>query len=285
MREKLWYIPHVLVALLFCVACGVWWFVITKEGRGVLRVSFLDVGQGDAIFIETPRGKQVLIDGGKGKAVLRELGSVMDFGDRTIEVLIATHPDADHIGGLPPVLAGYKVGMVFESGVHDAGADASAFAQAIEKAGHTAIPVRQGRYLVLEKGVVLSFLFPDRDASNFEPNMGSVVARLTYGSTSFLFTGDAPVAIETYLVSRYGKHLASDVLKLGHHGSKTSSSALFLGTVDPRYAVVSAGCENPYGHPSPETIASLDNFGITHVGTCEERTIVFESDGKKVERK
>jgi competence protein ComEC len=278
---------HVLVFLVVLLAIctfAVWTAVLAREHTHELTVAFLDVGQGDAIYIEAPNGHQVLIDGGKGRAVLEELGRLMPFSDRSIDAVVATHPDMDHIGGLPEVFARYDVGMFLEPGVHDDGADNQALEAAVAAEGLTPVLARRGMVLDLGDGASLEILFPDRDVTDVDPNVGSIVARLTYGDTSFVFTGDSPIAIEQYLVGIDGGHLKSDVLKLGHHGSRTSSSALFLGTVDPAYGVISAGCDNPYGHPHHEVIDRLDQFGILHPSTCEEGTIEFMSDGTSVRR-
>jgi competence protein ComEC len=224
----------------------------------------------------------VLIDGGKGHAVLERLGEVMPPFDRSIDVVLATHPDMDHIGGLPEVLARYDVGMVLVSGVHDDGADEQALEAAVRAEGLTPVLARQGMTLALDDGVSLDILFPDRDVANVDPNVGSIVARLTYGDTSFLLTGDSPTQIEQYLVGEYGSALKTNVLKLGHHGSRTSNSEEYLGMVDPQYGIISAGCNNKYGHPHPEVLERLQQFKITALDTCGEGTIEFTSDGVEV---
>jgi competence protein ComEC len=210
----------------------------------------------------------------------------MPWYDRTIDVILATHPDADHIGGLPDVLARYKVGLVVESSVQDAGGvDAQAFAKAIqeEKAQH--LVAERGQVIDLGEGVWLEILFPDRDVASIETNTGSVVARLVYGETAFMLTGDSPKAIEDYLVQIDGEALDSDVLKAGHHGSRTSSSLSFVGFVSPEYAIYSRGCDNTYGHPHDEVKETFARLGVTTVDTCEEGNITFISDGKTVVRR
>jgi len=209
----------------------------------------------------------------------------MAFSDRTIDTVIETHPDMDHIGGLPEVFARYDVGMFIEPGVADDGADNQALHAAVRAEGLTPVLARRGMTLALDKGVYLEILFPDRDVTNLETNMGSIVARLVYGDTSVLLTGDSPIAIEEYLVGVYGEGLKSDILKLGHHGSKTSNSESFLGYVDPAYGIISAGCDNSYGHPHKEVVDRLAQFEIKKVSTCESGTVVFESDGVEFVRR
>jgi competence protein ComEC len=273
------YLVYGLVTILTALTLFVWSAVLASDTGGKLVVAFLDVGQGDAIFIQAPNGTQVLIDGGKGSTVLSELGTLMPFSDRTIDTVIATHPDLDHIGGLPEVFARYEVGMFLEPGVADDGADYDALKKAVQDEGLAPVYARPHMTLALDQGVFIEFLFPDRDVPGLEANMGSVVARLVYGNTSVMLTGDSPMAIEEYLVSRYGEGLKSDLLKLGHHGSKTASSETFLGYVDPAYGIVSAGCDNSYGHPHEEVLDRLATFEVKKLSTCEEGTIVFESDG------
>ncbi|MBI2108916.1 MAG: MBL fold metallo-hydrolase [Parcubacteria group bacterium] len=256
------------------------WYAVFKEERGdILTVAFLDVGQGDAIFIEAPNGNQMLIDGGGGAQVLRRLGRIMPFYDRSIDVLLATHPDKDHVGGLPDVLNRYHVAMVMEPGVESDTAVYAQLEQLIENKNITKILARRGMKLKLSEGVYLHVLFPDRDPSGMDTNDASIVARLMYGDTSFLLTGDSPQKIEQYLVSLDGSNLNADVLKAGHHGSKTSSSETFIGHTSPEYVIISAGANNSYGHPHQEVLDRFEVFGSVIMRTDELGTIVFESDG------
>jgi competence protein ComEC len=278
----------VVVWLLIALLCGavfvVWRSVLAESGAGVLSVSFLDVGQGDAILIETPSGTQALIDGGNGRAVLRALGRELSFFDRTIDLIIATHPDADHIGGLPEVLKRYRVDAYLESGVADDGADYAALIDALRGEGLAVVQARAGTVLALDDEVYLHVLFPDREVTNLEPNSASVIVRLVYRDTSFLFMGDAPTGIEEYLTELWGSTLESDVLKLGHHGSRTSTSIALLGFVAPEIAVISAGCDNRYGHPHRDVLERLERFQVSYVETCKEGTVRFVSDGAQVRK-
>lgn len=258
------------------------WYAVFAEERSGLTVVFLDVGQGDAIYIEGMNGNQVLIDGGPNKEVLRQLSRVMPFYDRSIDVIIESHPDADHISGLVDVLERYDVGLVMESGV---GSDSAVYAElenVRNQKGIQKILVRRGQIIDLGEGVFLEILFPDRDVSGLETNLASVVCRLVYGETEFLFTGDSPKAMESYLISVYGKELQSDVLKTGHHGSKTSTSEMFLGYVGPEYVVISSGKDNKYGHPSGEVLDILKKFGAEIFRTDEKGAIKMQSDGESI---
>lgn len=265
------------------IVCGAVWSVTLQKSHDVLLVTFLDVGQGDSIFIESPTGRQVLIDGGPSRRVLRELGEVMPFYDRSIDMVLATHPDADHISGLVDVLARYEVDMVIQSGVAHASPVVDAFTRAIEteqKQGARTLLARRGQVLDLGGGAYLRILFPDRDVTNMESNSASIVARLTYGDTSVLLTGDTPQSIERYVVSLDGAELQSDILKLGHHGSKTSTSELLLGYANPQWAIISAGEDNRYGHPHKEVIDRLARFNIATKNTANDDSVILSSDGK-----
>jgi competence protein ComEC len=272
----------VSATILIFVSVLAWGVVFGEEKQDELTVSFLDVGQGDSIFIESPSGGQLLIDGGPDRSVLRELGKQMKWYDRHIDVVIATHPDTDHVAGLFDVLKRYDVDYIFRPGIkHDAQA-AQSLLKEIANEDAEEFLARRGQRIDLGDDVRLEILFPDRDVSDVETNTGSIVARLIYGETSFLFTGDSPQAIEKYLASIDGKNLKSDVLKVGHHGSKTSSATDFLGFVSPKYGVLSRGCDNRYGHPHQEVLDELERFEIEVADTCEDGTITYVSDGQNI---
>ena len=262
------------------------WLPLISHSQGALTVSFLDVGQGDSIFIESPSGRQVLIDGGRSdRAVLRELGEVMPWNDRTIDLIIPTHPDADHIGGLLDVLERYEVGFVLQSSVEGDTDMWRALEEAIVREGSTSIIAMRGQTIDIGGGAYLEILFPDRDVSHIETNTGSVVARLVYGSTSFYLNGDSPTAIEKYLLSFGGVALKSTVLKAGHHGSRTSSDPAFVEVVAPEYGIFSRGCDNTYGHPHKEVVDLFARLRIKTFDTCKDGRITFLSDGTSIERR
>jgi competence protein ComEC len=274
----------VVVAVLAAAACLIWAAVLHADGPGVLRVSFLDVGQGDATFIETPSGRQVLIDGGPDSAVLRRLGHEMPWHDRTIDVVIPTHTDADHIAGLVGVLLRYQVGTIIAPTVEGDTATAAALVRSLTQEGARNVVAKRGQVIEFGDGARLEILFPDRPLPGADTNTACTIARVVYGKTAFLLPCDAPQAVEEYLVGLDGKQLRADVLKAGHHGSKTSSSLVFVGYVNPQWAVYSRGCDNTYGMPHQETIATFARLNIPTLDTCGEGTITFESDGQTVVR-
>jgi len=275
-----WY----LLATLLIINIFIWLAVFSENRGDFLTVAFLDVGQGDAIFIEAPNGNQILIDGGPNKKVLSELSAVMPFYDRSIDMVIASHPDKDHIAGLPEVLNKFSVDVVMESGVSSGTAVYKEFETIIKNKNITKILARQGMKVWLDKknNIYLEILFPNRDTNGWDTNVASIVARLVYGSSSFMLTGDSPQNIEKYIVSFYGRKLRSNVLKLGHHGSRTSTSELFLGSISPQYAIISVGENNRYGHPHKETMDLITKFGIPFLETSKEGTIIFKTDGESL---
>lgn len=257
------------------------------EGKdtNALTVSFLDVGQGDSIFIESPSGVQMLIDGGVNRSVLRALGGQMKWHDKYIDIILATHPDADHIGGLTDVLERYDVGYVYESGVTHHTPEVDSFNRAVKEEGIEKRVAKRGDVIDLGGSAYVEVLFPDRDISGVETNTGSVILRVVYGDTSFFLSGDSPQTIEEYVVALDGKSLRSDVLKVGHHGSRTSTAVALLGFVAPEYGVISRGCDNRYRHPHPDVLELLDRFEVEVLDTCEEGTITFISDGSSISLK
>ncbi len=276
---------HLLFWLTLILIIGnffVWSIVRRESPYGILTVAFLDVGQGDAIYIEAPNGNQVLVDGGAGKQVLRALGEVMPFYDHSLDVVIATHPDADHIGGLPFVLERFAVGAVLEPGVTAETGVYRAFEELLADGSPLRVLARRGMKLELDQGVSLDIFFPDQDPTGWETNTASIVAQLTYGENEFLLTGDSPIKIEQYLLGRDGEALQSDVLKAGHHGSRTSSAPEYISAVHPQYAVISAGKDNRYGHPHQEVLDILNRVGAKVLRTDELGTIIFRSDGEEL---
>lgn len=279
----------ILCVLFICAVC-VWVIPYAnsifpspyKNQKNYLQVHYLDVGQGDSALIETPSGVQVLIDGGPDATVLRKLGEEMNFFDRSIDVLIGTHPDKDHIGGLIDVLKRYRITTILTTENKGDTASAQMYNKLKTAEGAEVLNVRRGQVITLEASTTLQILFPDSDSTNMETNTSSIVFQLVYGSSTFMFTGDSPKSIEEYLVLVEGEHLKSDVLKAGHHGSRTSTSELYLDEVRPQFAIISAGKENSYEHPHVEVTDLLFNKGVQILETAKEGTITIVSDGTRV---
>lgn len=274
----------VSVTILFLLCTYVWSEVIKTEQPQNLRVAFLDVGQGDAIFIESPTGTQILVDGGPDSSLLRELTGVMNPFDRSLDAIIVTNPDQDHFAGFIELLERYGVEKEFEPGTKKATLTYKAFESALVKNNVERFLAKRGMVFDLGGGAYLTVLYPDRDVSGSNPNDGSVVMKLVYGKTSVLLMGDSTSLVESRVLSLDGNFNA-DILKLGHHGSKTSSSEKWIEATSPSQAIVSASCDNSYGHPSKVVIDRLLAHAVSYLWTCKEGTISFSSDGKVWQRK
>ena len=269
-----------LIALIFGLACIILWPV---QSDGKTRTYMLDIGQGDSFLIVAPNGKKLLIDGGRNASVLTELSKVMPRGDKTIDVMIATHPDADHIGGLPSVLDRYQIGLFLTS---DVSTDTKTFTALFASLLDHQVPAyyaRHGMALGLAPNTTFSIIFPDRPTTNWDTNPASVVGRLDVGprgnGVSTLFTGDSTSSVEHYLATAIPDELNVDILKLGHHGSKYSSSTEYLTVTSPSLGLISAGVNNSYGHPSTDTLARLKALNIPWTSTQDHGIVTITTDG------
>jgi competence protein ComEC len=258
---------------------GVWYDALVPDERD-LAVTFLDVGQGDAILIETPSGRRVLVDGGPSPDVLqRELARQLPARARRIDLVVLTHAQTDHVAGLVGLGQRYAVGAYLVGNSQGLSAAYVAWAQDAIREGSAISPTGAGRRLDLGDGIRLEVLAPASprlEGTRDDVNNNSVVLRLVHGRVSFLLTGDLAAAGEQALLDS-GQDLRSTVLKLGHHGSDGSSSAEFLRSVSPHLAVVSVGHGNPYGHPSPTTRLRLR--GLPLLRTDEHGSVKFVTDG------
>lgn len=254
-------------------------YSVFANQNGVLKIVFLDVGQGDSILIQSPLGNQMLIDGGPNKKVLESLGEIIPFYDRFIDAVIATHPDADHIAGLPEVLKNYKISNYFDSGDEGETKIAKELQFGIKENNVHYEKIKTGSLVDLGGGAYLRILSPVGDLQSKDTNTDSIVAKLYFGDTSVLLTGDAPEEIEDDLAKKYGAELKSQILKVAHHGSKNSLSDSFISAVQPDYSVISVGEDNRYGHPHKEVLDFLGIIETKILKTFETGNIVFESDG------
>lgn len=273
-------VPVLLLLLLVCI--GIWLVAWEKQKReGVLTFAVLNIGQGDALFIEGPTGIQVLVDAGPNTgAVLRELSKVMSFGDRTIDAVVETHPDADHMGGLLDVFERYRVGAFITPGIIKHNTTTDALDRNVDKEHSKIYVARAGMVIDLGGGAHLDILYPDTDVSGWEnkTNDGSIVARLVYGSTTAMLTGDAAFETEDHLLAIASSTLSADILKVGHHGSKTSTGSAFIQAVHPKLALISVGAGNTYGHPTQETLGRLQAAGVPVWRTDQRGTIICTSN-------
>ena len=244
-----------LVVVLLAITVG-------SRPDGQLHVTVLDIGQGDAILIESPGGATMLVDGGPDpELTLRRLGANLPFHARRIDLLVLSHPHQDHVAGLVDVLDRFRVRMVLHAGI---AFENPAFDRLLADASRAGVPVRLGRsgqVMALDPVTTVRVLYPtETDAAAPLPegdiNNGSLVLLLRHGEFSALLTGDAEAPIETVLVGR-GEVPRVDLLKVGHHGSSSSTTSGLLDAAQPSVAVISSGAGNEYGHPTPDTLAAL----------------------------
>lgn len=250
---------------------------VTAEGE--LEIHFIDVENADCIFVRQ-QDKTLLIDAGESTTFDRVERYLEDYGVDHLDLVIATHPHADHIGGMPSVLERFSVGEFIMSFMpEDATPTTRTYIRMLELLDEKEIPVREAKVGdIYELGTArLQILGPIEETD--EKNDMSVITRLTFGDRAFLFTGDAESGVEKQLVNS-GYPLSADVLKLGHHGSKTSSSSLFLKAVSPQCVIATCGAENDYGHPHREVLQRLESMGITLYRADVSGNIVITSDGE-----
>lgn len=253
-----------------------------QEKDGLLKVYFFDVGQGDAIFVEAPNGNQILIDGGPDNGVIQELAKVMPFYDREIDMIVATHPHADHIAGLIEVLERYDVKNILQAKEDYNSPVVPVWSEAVWNEEANKIEAISGKIIDLGNGVSLTIIHPFVSVSGTllkNPHDAVVVAMLKYGDFEVMLTGDMEAKVERRLILN-GYDLKSDILKIGHHGSKTSTISEFLSVVNPEIALIQVGAKNRYGHPTTEIIQRLENFGIKYYRTDLDGTVEVVSDGE-----
>ncbi|MDX1618327.1 MAG: DNA internalization-related competence protein ComEC/Rec2, partial [Balneolaceae bacterium] len=254
-----------------------------------LRVTFFDVGQGDAALVETPGGKRFIIDTGRWQPGYNSARHIIiphlrAAGIDRLEALFLSHPHADHIGGAPDLIAEIPIDTVYNSGFPYGSRLYRSYRRLAEQ---NSIPVRQlgaGDMVRLDPAIRLFVYGPGRTGGNADsdPNEHSLVLELIYGDTEFLFVGDAGRAQEQRLVNRYDSLLDTDLLKVGHHGSGTSSTAEFLDLVSPEIAVVSLAKSNRYRHPHPKAVARLRRSARAIYFTSLDRARIFQSDGTAI---
>ena len=279
----------IILSLLLALNILAWIVVFDLSKIQPLEVVFFDVGQGDSIFIETPKKQQILIDGGPGSVILEKLGTEMPFYDNTLDLIILTHPEKDHLTGLISVLKRYKVENILWTGIIRGTSEFKEWEKAISEEKANIRIAQSGQRILWESDShrFLEILYPFENLAGQEfedSNKTSIVSRLVFGENSFLFTGDIRKSEEKALLEQKA-NLESDVLKVAHHGSKTSTSKEFIEKVSPEIAVISLGKENSYGHPHQEVLDILEDYGIKILRTDQNGDIKIISEGKEIKIK
>ena len=272
------------VAGLALIAVLVWTAALSlPDGR--LHVSFLDVGQGDAIFIVTPGGRQILVDGGPSPTLLASyLGRRMPFWDRSLDVVVLTHPDEDHAAGLIPILERYRVDLILETALpHDTGSSRR-WKELLEERNLPVRIARRGMRLDMGEALRIEVLHPPPElleGTGADDNNNSIVLRLLYGQTSILLTGDIQAEAEGALLIS-SQPLAAQIMKVSHHGAGQATTSRFLQAIGPAHAVVSVGEGNRFHHPSSDTLARLDDAVVQVWRTDRQGTVEVISDGRNL---
>lgn len=271
------------LTILFIGTVFIWSAVFARVADNILEVHFFSVGQGDSIFVETPNKKQILIDGGPDKTVLEKLNQTMPIYDRKIDLLVLTHPDADHVTGLVDVVNYYQIGRILTSGFER---DTAVYRRWRDLISEKNIPItiaQAGQRVVLGGGIVLEVVWPEQPLTGIKSaNNASIVGKLIYGQSEFLLTGDIEKKIENILLKR-NWNLKSDILKVPHHGSKSSSSYNFVKAIEPQIAVISVGENNRYKHPHKDVLERFKNMSVFRAD--KNGDIIIFTDGNAFEIK
>jgi competence protein ComEC len=247
------------------------------DNDGKLSVYFLDVGQGDSTLVLFSN-KSILIDAGEAEMGDRVVSDLKALGVSRIDLLVATHPHSDHIGGMQKVLAAFPVGQVLDSGLPHTSSTYEHFLETIEQKNIPYRVAEQGQTIDIDPSLMIFVLSPPKERFGDDQNTNSVVLRISYGTIAFLMSGDMGGESENTLV-RSGYPLDARILKVGHHGSYSSTSSSFLGRVLPETAIIMVGKDNPYGHPHKQTLDLLKKYDVTVYRTDLDGTIVIRSDG------
>lgn len=244
-------------------------------GAETLSISVLDVGQGDSILIQTPNGKTMLVDAGDSDAGSRIVSVLRNRGVASLDVAVASHAHADHIGGYQAVLSTFPVGVFYDSGYPATSATFERLLNTIDQKNIQFVTPTRGQTIDIDPSVRIDVLSPDGN-SRGEIHDNMLVLRLSYGTFSALLTGDMPDSLEDDIASPLRP---TTVLKVGHHGSRTSSSAAFLNRIKPQVAIISVGAGNSYGHPTADALQRLRNVGATVYRTDQSGSVTISTDG------
>lgn len=277
-------IKLIMIGILAVFGLLIWSAYFSLRPADKLLVEFFDVGQGDASFVETPDHRQILIDGGPDNSVLAKIGRVLPFYDRTIDILIITHPDSDHLAGAVKIAKNYNIGLILTNGRDCATKLCAEFDKIVKEKKIKVIAAKTGQKIDFGDNIKMDIFLPENApgaAGKGEDNNFSVISRLAYGADSFLFMGDAEAKEELEILNSW-PDLAAEVLKVGHHGSKNSTNQLFLEKLKPKFSIISVGDKNKYGHPTAEVLEKLEKIGSEIFRTDLRGDIKIETFGNGV---
>lgn len=253
------------------------------NANGTVEISYLDVGQGDAAYIKV-NDMDILIDAGPKSDVDKLMKQLEEKNIDDFEIIVATHPHEDHIGGMTKVLQSYKVENFYMPKVEHSTKTFENMIKEVEKQGLKVKVLKEGVNIDIGEGALLETFSPNQEEYN-NLNNYSPIMKLTFGNNSFLFTGDAEKEVEEEVLSKYKDKLNSDVIKFGHHGSSTSSSTEFIEEVSPSYGIISCGVDNSYGHPHKEILKIIQDMNIKTYRTDTQGQVIVISDGNSIEIK
>ena len=279
-RKEVFFLLYILIFSIFLVGCDFNTTIVENNYKDKLVVHFIDVGQGDSTLIEFPNGETSLIDAGTRNNGEKVINYLQKIGIKKIDYLIATHPHEDHIGGLPQVIKNFDIGKIY---MPNKTQNTRIFEELLQeiKSKDLKISLAKGGDVIINEGELkYIILAPNRD--NYDnTNNFSIVTKIEYKNSSFIVMGDAEIESELEMIE--GNYdLESNVLRAGHHGSSTSSIDEFVEKVNPKYAIISVGKDNTYGHPHKEIIDKFNKMDIDVLRTDEVGDIVFVSDGNKI---
>ncbi|PIZ00132.1 hypothetical protein COY62_04275 [bacterium (Candidatus Howlettbacteria) CG_4_10_14_0_8_um_filter_40_9] len=280
MKDKIKKLAPAFSAIILVLNVYVW-SAYAKPIDHNLHLSMFDVGQGDSFYFRTPEGQDVLIDGSPGRSVLSELGKTMPFYDCHIDIVIATHPDLDHIGGLTSVLEKYDVGRFMMTGVNGKTEDYEELKDLLEEKDILVTIAQKGETIKFSDELKMEILAPENmNGKSIENiNDSSIVGLLRFKDFEILLTGDAELAEWEDILNTFPKDRKIEILKISHHGSKNGTTEKILAGIKPETALISVGKSNRYGHPHKEVLSALEKFGVKVLRTDEKGTIEIVSDG------
>lgn len=273
-----------IIALVYYIWGGVSQTQPQKDYTNVryddLVVRFVDVGQGDCEIVQLPDGTNILIDGGPESARAELLKEIDSYGIKKFDYVVATHPHEDHIGGMDAVIDNFDIGCVYMPDVVTTTKTFENLLDSIENKNLEVETAKAGVFVINEENISMVFVAPNSDKYD-DLNNYSAVLKFTYGKCSFLFTGDAEKLSENEMLEA-SADLSADVLKVGHHGSSTSSGKKFIKSVNPDYAIIEVGTDNEYGHPHEETIKALENIKVYRTDLHGDITAVCDGVNIKI---